>query len=179
VFSPIHDLYRRDWSHRYAWVPEGERPTLLVTGTWESLKLLGGVTDDGGTFFLPCEDNFTSDLTIRLLDALQTKFGEKLCVVLDNASYFAANKVQDFAEDTPLELCYLPRGSPELNLTEECWHRLSQRLRTASSRNSTFFETLLSRYDHPRPIVVEAVEKTFCTLPASTDDDFLVADLEP
>lgn len=112
----------------YAWFPEGERPTLPVSGAWESLKLLGGVTDAGETFFLPCEDNYTSDLTIRLLDALQTKFGEKLCVVLDNASYFTANKVQDFAEDTPLELCYLPRGSPELNPTEECWHQLSQRL---------------------------------------------------
>jgi hypothetical protein len=112
----------------YAWFPKGERPTLPVSGAWESLKLLGGVTNDDETFFLPCEDNYTSDLTIRLLDALQTKFGEKLCVVLDNASYFAANKVQDFAEDTPLELCYLPRGSPELNPTEECWHRLSQRL---------------------------------------------------
>ena len=48
--------------------------------------------------------------------------------MLDNAPYFAANKVHEFAEDTPPELCYLPRGSPELNPAEECWHRLSQRL---------------------------------------------------
>jgi hypothetical protein len=69
-----------------------------VSGAWESLKLLGGITDDGETFYLPCEDNFTSDLTVRLLDALQTEFGEKLCVVLDNAPYFAANKVQYLAK---------------------------------------------------------------------------------
>ena len=48
--------------------------------------------------------------------------------MLDNAPYFAANKVHEFAEDTPPELCYLPRGSPELNPAEGCWHRLSQRL---------------------------------------------------
>lgn len=112
----------------YAWYPKGERPTPAVSGAWESLKLLGGVTDDGETLYLPCEDNFTSDLTIRLLDALQTEFGEKLCVVLDNAPYFAANNVRDFADGTPLELCYLPRGSPELNPAEECWHRPNQRL---------------------------------------------------
>jgi len=99
-----------------------------VSGAWESLKLLGGVTDAGETFYLPCKDNFTGDLTIRLLDALQTEFGEKLCIVLDNAPYFAANKVQEFADGTPLELCYLPRGSPELNPAEECWHQLNQRL---------------------------------------------------
>ena len=112
----------------YAWFPEGERPSLPVTGAWDSSKLLGAVSDTDETFFLPCAENFNSDTTIRLLDALQTEFGEKLCVVLDNASYFTANAVQDFVEDRPIELCYLPRGSPELNPAEECWKKLNQAL---------------------------------------------------
>jgi transposase InsO family protein len=99
-----------------------------VTGAWDSIKLLGAVSNTGETFFLPCAENFNSDTTIRLLDALQTKFGEKICVILDNASYFTAKKVQEFVEDTPIELCYLPRGSPELNPVEECWRRLNQEL---------------------------------------------------
>ena len=94
------------------------------------------MSDQGETFFLPCEENFNSDTTIRLLDALQTEFGEKICVVLDNASYFTSNKVQQFVEDTPIELCYLPRGSPELNPTEECWRKLNQAL------GNRLFETL-------------------------------------
>nr|WP_240940593.1 IS630 family transposase [Haloarcula argentinensis] len=77
---------------------------------------------------LPCEENFNSDTTNRLLDAPQTEFGEKICVILDNASYFTANAVQEFVEDTPIELCYLPRGSPELNPAEECWRQLDQEL---------------------------------------------------
>jgi len=107
-----------------------------VKGKWDSIKLLGAVSDAGETFFLPCEANFNSDTTIRLLDALQREFGEKICVILDNASYFTANKVQDFVKDTPIELCYLPRGSPELNPTEECWRRLNQAL------GNRLFETL-------------------------------------
>ena len=99
-----------------------------MTGAWDSIKLLGAVSDSGESFFLPCEENFNSDTTIRLLDALRTEFGEKLCVVLDNASYFTANNVQEFVEDTPIELCYLPRGSPELNPAEECWKKLNQAL---------------------------------------------------
>ena len=60
----------------YAWCPEEERPSLPVTGAWDSIKLLGAVSDSGETFFLPCEENFNSNTTIRLLDALQTEFGE-------------------------------------------------------------------------------------------------------
>ena len=125
----------------YAWFPEGERPSLPVTGTWDSIKLLGAVSDSGETFFLPCAENFNCDTTIRLLDALQTEFGEKICVVLDNASYFTANAVREFVEDTPIELCYLPRGSPELNPAEECCRQLDQEL------GNRLFNTLNERRD--------------------------------
>ena len=87
----------------YAWFPEGERPSLPVTGAWESLKLLGAVSDSDEKFVLPCAENFNSDTTIRLLDALQTEFGEKICDVLDNASYFTAAKAQEFVEYPPFE----------------------------------------------------------------------------
>ncbi len=102
--------------------------TVTVTGAWDSIKLLGAVSDSSETFFLPCAEKFNSNTTIRLLSALQTEFGEKICVVLDNASYFTANAVQEFVEDTPIGLCYLPRGSPELNPAEECWRQLDQEL---------------------------------------------------
>ena len=99
-----------------------------MTGKWKSIKLLGATADAGETFFLPCEANFNSDTTIHLLEALQIEFGEKICVVLDNASYFTAKAVEEFVAETPIELCYLPRGSPELNPTEECWRRLDRAL---------------------------------------------------
>jgi hypothetical protein len=34
--------------------------------------------------------------------------------------------VQEFVEDTPIELCYLPRGSVPVNPAEECWRQLDQ-----------------------------------------------------
>jgi len=112
----------------HAWFPTSERPSLPVKGKWKSIKILGATADTGETFFLPCEVNFNSDTTIRLLDALQTELGEKLCVVLDNVSYFTAKAVREFVAETSIELCYLPRGSPELNPTEECWRRLDRAL---------------------------------------------------
>jgi hypothetical protein len=107
-----------------------------VTGAWDSIKLLGAVSDSGETFFLPYAESFNSDTTIRLLDALRTEFGEKICVVLDNVSYFTANAVQDFVDDTPTELCYFPRDSPELNPAEECWRRLDQEFGNSFARDA-------------------------------------------
>ncbi len=76
-----------------------------MTGAWDSIKRRGAVSDTGKTFFLPYAENFNSDTTRRLLNALQTEFGEKICVVLDNASYFTVNAVQEYVEDTSIELC--------------------------------------------------------------------------
>ena len=110
----------------HGWFREGERPTLPVSGAWDSVKLLGALTDQGETRFFECESNFTSEVTIHLLQALQQEFGEKIAVVLDNASYFTANAVKDFVEDTSIELIYFPRGSPKLNPVEECWRQFKQ-----------------------------------------------------
>ena len=110
----------------HGWFQEGERPTLPVSGAWNSVKLLGALTDQGETTFFECESNFTSEVTIHLLQALQQEFGEKIAVVLDNASSFTANAVKDFAEETSIELIYLPRGSPKLNPVEECWRQFKQ-----------------------------------------------------
>ncbi|EMA47320.1 hypothetical protein C448_05468 [Halococcus morrhuae DSM 1307] len=120
----------------------------LDARAWTVLKLLGSITGDGETFYLPCKDNFTSNLTVRLLDAFQTEFGEKLCVVLDNAPYFAAKKVHEFADGTLLELSYLLPDLPELNSAEECWHQLSQRL------GNQLFEEL----DELRDVVLAALD---------------------
>jgi hypothetical protein len=112
----------------HGWFPEGERPTRDVSGARESLKLLGALTDQGETFFVECESNFNSEVTIQLLQALQQEFGEKIAVVLDHATYFTANAVKDFAADTAIELIYFPRRSPQLNPSEECWRQFKQLL---------------------------------------------------
>lgn len=47
---------------------------------------------------------------------------------MDNASYFRANGVEEFAAEVDdLELLYLPLHSHGLNLVEECWSKLSDR----------------------------------------------------
>jgi hypothetical protein len=88
--------------------------------------LLGALSENGELFFTPVADAFTNDVTIHFLQALQTEFGECVHVVLDNATYFASNKVADFVEDSSLRVTYLPTGSPDMNPVEECWRQFSQ-----------------------------------------------------
>lgn len=113
----------------YGWFKQGERNTIEVSGGWDTAKLLGAVAETGETRYFRCSSNFNSDVTIHLLQALQREFGEKLVVVLDNAPYFASKAVNEFADNTGIELCYLPRYSPHLNPVEECWRQFTLALK--------------------------------------------------
>ena len=107
-----------------AWFPVGERPTVGVSASREGVNLLGAVTEYGETTVLGCGRSFIGEVTIRFLEHLQTEFGEKLVVLLDQAMYFTPRAVKDFAADEPIELVYFPTGSPDLNPTEEYWRQL-------------------------------------------------------
>jgi transposase len=82
------------------------------------------VTEYGATSILECGGSFTGEVTIRFLERLQVEFGEKLVVLLDQATFITARAVKDFAADELIELVYFPTGSPDLNPTEEYWRRL-------------------------------------------------------
>jgi len=69
---------------------------------------------------------FVSDETIRSLRALQNELGEKIHVLLDNASYYKSQQVRDFLTETQLKVTYFPGGSPDLNPVEECWRQLKR-----------------------------------------------------
>lgn len=112
----------------YAWFPINERPTVDVSASREGINFLGGLTETGETLFLECAGSFNKEATVQFLQALQEKFREKLLVVLDKGSYFTAKKVKQFAENSKIELLYLPTGMAKLNPTEECWRQLRSAL---------------------------------------------------
>ena len=67
-------------------------------------------------------------MTIYFLRALQKEFGESLIVVLDYPPYCVSKKVRKFAAEAGIDICYLRRYSPQMNLVEECWRQLEHRL---------------------------------------------------
>lgn len=99
-----------------------------MSASRKGVNLLGAITDNGETTVLECGGSFTGEVTIRFLEHLQAEFGEKLIVLLDQATYFTAKAVKHFVADEPIELVYFPTGSPDLNPTEEYWRQLKQAL---------------------------------------------------
>ena len=112
----------------YAWFPVDERPTVDVPASRDGINFLGALTENGETLFLKCDGSFTKEVTVQFFEVLQAKFGEKLVVVLDKGSYFTANKVREFAEESKIELLYFSTGMAKLNPTEECWRQLRSAL---------------------------------------------------
>ena len=110
------------------WFKRGTRAIVEIAEEWEATNLLGALTENGNTRFYQSESNFNSEVTIHFLKALQEEFGEELILVLDNAPYFSSKKVQKFATSAGIELCYLPRYSPQMNPVEECWRQLALEL---------------------------------------------------
>lgn len=110
--------------------------------------MLGGVTEDDELFVTEVADSFKSDVTIEFLKALQTQFGQQLHIILDNATYFTSQKVQQFIDESALKVTYLPTGSPDMNPVEECWRQLKRRL------GNRFFESL----DELRPAIWTAID---------------------
>lgn len=100
----------------------------LFENIQKSVKLFGAVSDDRELFVTEVVDRFTIEITIRFLRALQDEFGEKIHVLLDNALYFKSQQVQEFIEETTIEVTYFRRESPDLNPVEECWRQLKQSL---------------------------------------------------
>jgi len=118
--------------------------------------LLGAVTDDRGFFAIEVVDCFTNEITIRFYRALQDEFGEKIHVLLDSTSYFKSQQMQEFIEDTQIEVTYYPRESPDFNPVEKCCRQLK------ISRQPVF-----SSIDELRPSISTALTPT--DIPENTD----------
>jgi len=102
------------------WFPKGKTGEIKTTGSRKNINFLGAITKQGEKLFTETQTNFNSEVTKHFLKTLQNHFGEKIAVILDNAPYFASQKVKKYAENTKIELTYLPKYSPDMNPVEEC-----------------------------------------------------------
>ncbi len=108
----------------YAWSLIGE-PHLIPTNSGRQRYNILGVycTQTHEHLFILTEANINQDSVIELLKRLRDKHpGQgKLYLVLDNASYNKATRVQEQAKNSRIILKFLPPYSPNLNLIERLW----------------------------------------------------------
>ena len=105
---------------RKYWSPVAKRIFLPYTGRHESLAVYGTITTNGSQLFRVYE-KFNAVTFVEYLKELNYKYG-KIALMLDRASVHKSKKVKEFLTDNPdVKLIWLPKGSPYLNMIEQCW----------------------------------------------------------
>ena len=105
--------------------PAGERIVVLYTGSHKKIVVYGTIAKDGRQFFRTHE-RFDTPTLVGYLKEMQRHFG-KVAVVMNRASPHRAGLVRRLLwENKNTKIIYLPKGSPYLNVVEECWRQGKQ-----------------------------------------------------
>ena len=102
------------------WSLVAKRIFLPYTGNHESLAVYGTITENGNQLFR-VYDKFNAVTFVEYLKELHWKYG-KIAIMLDRASVHKSKKVKEYlANNKDVKLIWLPKGSPYLNMIEQCW----------------------------------------------------------
>ena len=102
------------------WSPVAKRIFLPYIGRHESLAVYGTITENGSQLFR-VYDKFNAVTFVEYLNELHWKYG-KIVLMLDRASVHKSKKVKEYlAKNSDVKLIWLPKGSPYLNMIEQCW----------------------------------------------------------
>lgn len=106
------------------WVKKGSKPRILVTGSKQRTCLFGAIANNQKQLFRQYP-KCNQDYFLAFVKELQKKF-KKMILFLDRATWHKrAKKVKRYFRKhrQTIKVKWFPKGWPELNPTEECWHQ--------------------------------------------------------
>jgi transposase len=107
----------------YAWQEKGE--TIAVeSGGKKRLNILGFLSLERGLVAYTTQENIDGDVIIAFFDTFISELTRKTVVVMDNSTYHTSSAIEAKKaewQSKNLELFYLPKSSPQLNLIEILW----------------------------------------------------------
>jgi transposase len=120
----MHQIHNNE--NAYCWQFKGKKNTKKVPSNSgrRRLNIIGAINPvDLEPTIVLTEANCNTELIIEYLKMLKTQYKnkDKICLILDNASYNRSYQTQEVAADLGIELMYLPPYSPNLNLIERLW----------------------------------------------------------
>ena len=107
----------------YAWQERGETIE-IESGGKKRLNILGFLSREHGLVAYTIEGTVDGDVVIACFDAFCSELSRKTVVVLDNSTFHTSDAIEEKVPEWSsknLELLYLPKYSPELNLIEILW----------------------------------------------------------
>ena len=121
---------------RKYWSPIGIPVKVPHAGGRRRLTIFGAVTDDGRQFFRTTTRGFNNGTFILYVRALLRRF-KKVAPIPDRASTHRSKLARKiFGRNKNVEFIYLPKASPYLNASEQCWNGGKRDL-----LNSEYYET--------------------------------------
>ena len=114
----------------HGWIKRGKTVELKTNSGRNRLNVLGAYSPDDHTLIsIEGTESCDADLVCQLLRKLRAANpGKRLLVVLDNARYQRAYRVQALAKRLRIQLLFLPPYSPNLNLIERFWKFLRKKI---------------------------------------------------
>ncbi|MBF0207317.1 MAG: IS630 family transposase, partial [Oligoflexia bacterium] len=124
----------------HGWIKKGEEKEILTNSGRQRINLNGALCLDGLEIMVNTETTINQDAMKNLLERLRkaNPIGDKIYVILDNATYNRAYEVQSFANFLNIELIYLLSYSPNLNIIERLWKFFHKKVR--NNKYSSDFE---------------------------------------
>ena len=118
-FSCIHP-------NRSAWTPVGKQH-LIPAIRGKRLNVLAAMLSTGELFSVNYKEPTTAVIFMDFVNKLTEHVGEKLTIIIDNASIHKAKAMEPMVESlkkSGVDFFYLPEYSPELNRIETLWHMM-------------------------------------------------------
>ena len=118
------------------WSLVAKRMFLPYVRRHESLAVYGTITENNSQLFL-VYPRFNAVTFVEYLKELHWKYG-KIALILDRTSVHKSKKVKEYLAKNPdVKLIWLPKGSPYLNMIEQCW-KISKHMLLVSEYYSVF-----------------------------------------
>jgi transposase len=112
---------------RAAWAVAGEQAEVLITGENDKRALWGALNPRSGHGILHRSKYQRQEDFMTFLRRLRRAYpGRPILLLLDQAGCHKARKSQALARQLDIELLWLPKQCPELNLMDQLWRPLKQ-----------------------------------------------------
>ncbi|NBS17432.1 MAG: IS630 family transposase [Gammaproteobacteria bacterium] len=114
---------RSDYRSGTTWAPQGETPTVKVTGRRFGLNMISAISSKGDFRFMIQEGTVTAQVFRDFLKRLMVGAKQPIILVVDGHPIHQSKLVKTFVEEQngKLKLVVLPPYSPQLNPDEQVW----------------------------------------------------------
>lgn len=120
-----------------AWIKQGEKKFQPTNSSRKRLNINGvyNPVEQDGVFRE--EETVNGQATIELFKAVEERYktASTIHIICDNAPYYYKEEVQNYVQNSRIELIFLPTYSPNLNLIERLWKFLRKEV-----INTTYYE---------------------------------------